>query len=314
MSQRRLLAVDEVRNKQRSGTSGASVVSTGSSTSHLIPFEGLSKDEVTFIDSIIHRVSSSVTTFVPVFKAYQDEFEERGLNATDDQFYYNLLLKLGMIRADNWQEKWRTVKEHFNYASDDLPVAEFPSDSTAVRRASLYHPALEREDDAFTLHSHEEIVDRATPLSYTPTQHKLPLENEALSSEVPRQGSFSQRSSLPHIRPFSSQKHLDRLRLASLTTQDTRDGTSSPTVPVPPHRAALFSANQVSGKLRETRDDAETWRIIQLERDADLFRRESLLSRCLEVWVQGLRWVEVCTYNSGEAPSDVVFADYEHPP
>lgn len=298
MSSRNSTAADEGRNRQKHGKSVASIVSTASSTANLTPFEGLTDDEVTFIESIINRVPSSATTFVPVFKAYQDEFEERDLNASDDQFYYNLLLKLGMIRADNWQGRWRLVKEHFEYQlGSPLQSNVLPEAKEDQPRASSYHPPFDNDDDAFTLHSHAESVGDAVPPSYTAKARKL-FEGATAASAV--QGSSSGPLRLRTNHPTAPSTHVSRRRLASATTHSEQEGESqadkpSPTAAVPPsyHTFPQVAPERPIRSPAVTRDDAQTWKTIEMEHDADLFRREFLLSRCLNIWVQGLRWVEV---------------------
>jgi protein SFI1 len=303
MSQRRILAADEDRDRHRNAISAVSVVSTGSSSTNLLPFEGLTHDEVAFVDSIINRVPSSATTFVPVFKAYQDEFEDRELNATDDQFYYNLLLKLGMIRADNWQARWSVVKEHFGYQLEAaLEPDVLPEVPVASPRASLYRANFDEDDDAFTLHSHAESGGYAAPPSYASKRNRKIFDGAATSTQktAPRQGSSVGRM-LPRVhRPSSLAINITRHRLESVTTQSTQEEASqleanSPTAAVPPsyHTYPQVAPEKPVRSSLTIRDDAETWRVIEMERNADMFRRDSLLSRCLEVWVQGLHWVEV---------------------
>ena len=111
-----------------------SVLSTPSSNPNLVPFEGLALEEPSFIGAIISRVNPTATTFVPVFKAYQDEFEECGRSASGDQFYYNLLVKLGTIRAENRDEKWRMPSPQGCHVCSSLPGGDYNL-PTAVEHA-----------------------------------------------------------------------------------------------------------------------------------------------------------------------------------
>jgi protein SFI1 len=313
MSQRRILAADDDRNGHRNTISAVSVVSTNSSSPNLLPFEGLTHDEVAFVDSIITRVPSSATTFVPVFKAYQDEFENRRLNATDDQFYYNLLLKLGMIRADNWQARWNVVKENFDYQLNaSLEPNVLPEVPGAAPRASLYRANFDEDDDAFTLHSHAGSGDYAAPPSYASKRNRKIFDRAATITQkaAPQQGS-SVGGMLPRVyRPSSLAINMTRHRVASVTTQSTQEEASqpeanAPTAVIPPSYHTFPQVlPEKPVRTSKTRDDTETWRAIEMERDADIFRRDSLLSRCLEVWVQGLHWVEVS--------SSTFFLEYIH--
>jgi protein SFI1 len=335
MSQRRATAVAEPSDKRRLAPSSASIISSAagssSSTSNLQPFEGLSSPEIAFIDAIIRRVPSRDTNFVPVFKAYQDEFEARGQNATNDEFYFNLLLKLGMIRADNWRERWRTVCEYWGYEvssplspeeeemSEDLDARGAPHEHTPKQRDVIRRVDYEvgdGEDDAFTLHSAAESAQYSAdlapppPPSYHSKRPAKPGENRPSRINPVIERTVSS-STLSRVDTGSGAGVTHRRRVSSVTLHDgtqcapqDEEEAPSPAAAVPPsyhtnprvRRTSARASDQVAISTQEgkpqTRDDAETWRIIQMERDADMFRREFLLSCCLDVWVKGLRWVE----------------------
>jgi protein SFI1 len=283
----------------RRSTSAASVISTASSTPNLVPFEGLSQTQVEFIDSIVKRVPSSVTTFVPVFKAYQDEFEERGLNATDDQFFYNLLLKLGMIRAENWQERWKLVKTYYDYTSESSVQEEEADERDTTILASMANRRPYVEDDAFTLHSQPELIERVHPPSYV---SRLPSTSREARKPIPSQRTKGSSSSIPQ--PHTASKDPITRIMRTPSTDKMPSAIRKPKEPasiasgVPPSyrttpQAAEAPKKRASRPSSTTKGDVDTWRAIEMERDADIFRRESLLSRCLDVWVKGLRWVEV---------------------
>jgi len=331
MSHRRAASTAEPSDKRRPAPSTASIsssaVGSSSSANNLQPFEGLSPSEIAFIDAIIRRVPSHVTNFVPVFKAYQDEFEARNQSATDDQFYYNLLLKLGMIRADNWSERWKVVCEYWGYttsppqpflrgeeASEDEDILH---EKTVKQRDIVQHVDYDVEDgDAFTLHSEAESIHSAPnpapqpPPSYHSKKPSKPTEaNHTRDNPIIERVASSSTQSRTDIR-FGDNR---RRRISTISREGTRYALQSaqeppsPTSAIPPsyqtnprvrkdsaHVPAQPSALTQVDTGPQTRDDTETWRIIQMERDADLFRREFLLSCCLDVWVKGLRWIEVC--------------------
>lgn len=288
MANRRTLNEQTHGSSRKGALSVSSVLSNSSSNTNLAPFEGLAPDEVSFIEAIISRVNPAVTTFVPVFKAYQDEFEECGRSASDDQFYYNLLLKLGMIRAENWHEKWRIVKEHFGYSSSSFV-------GSTIRQGGKYQPK-DDEDDAFTLHSQAGSATNNTSPGYkalvTPKQPKATRTNYLDSQTESTQPSSSNTRGLSSILRESGHR-----RSSSATTKYEENAIE---IDRPTHvkskqagvRSTAPRLSSTSSKPVSTRDDAETWRIIEMERDADLFRRESLMARCLDVWIKGLKWVE----------------------
>jgi protein SFI1 len=340
MSQRRATAVAEPSDKRRQAPSSASIISSAagssSSTSNLQPFEGLSSPEIAFIDAIIRRVPTRDTNFVPVFKAYQDEFEARGQNATNDEFYFNLLLKLGMIRADNWRERWRTVCEYWRYEASSPVEEEEMSEDLGAPGALHEHTPKQRdiirhvdydvgdgEDDAFTLHSGAESAQYSADVAPPPPpsyHSKKPAKPSDLppSRINPTTERIVSSSTLSRVdtRLGAGAGATRRRRVSSVTLHDGTqhapqddDEDPYPTPAVPPsyhtnprvRRTSTRASDQVAVSTQEgkpqTRDDAETWRIIQMERDADMFRREFLLSCCLDVWVKGLRWVEACLFS-----------------
>jgi protein SFI1 len=339
MSQRRAIAVAERSDKPRPSPSSASIISSAagssSSASNLQPFEGLSPSEVAFIDAIVRRVPSHVTNFVPVFKAYQDEFEANGQNATDDQFYYNLLLKLGMIRAENWSERWRVVCDHWGYTvsspqhflgeeemSEDLDAGGVLHEVTPKQRDIIRHvdyDVVDGEDDAFTLHSgaesvqHQKDIAQQPPQSYHSKQPRKPSDPRPLraSRTTEQIGSSSTlfRGDTRVSSGINRGQRVSPITLHGGTKYVPKEGeqTLSPIAAVVPsyhtnprvRRNPARAYEQVAVLTQDerrapNRDDTETWRIIQMERDADMFRRESLLACCLDVWIKGSRWVEVC--------------------
>lgn len=80
-----------------------------SSATSAINFASLSPQDVKIIDSIIQRAPPSATSFLAVFKAYNDVLQERGLDASQDVLYYRFLLKLGVLRG-TWGERWESLK------------------------------------------------------------------------------------------------------------------------------------------------------------------------------------------------------------
>ncbi|RDB21456.1 hypothetical protein Hypma_011541 [Hypsizygus marmoreus] len=122
---------------------------------------GLSRDEIDLLDAVIERAGPSATTFLTVFKAYNDVLSERGLDP-HEVLYYGKLLKVGTMKGKNWGEKWSAVKsqynrQHFN-GSDRTHLRDAaPKDipKSASRRVIPRSSSPRRTDDTFTLHSHE---------------------------------------------------------------------------------------------------------------------------------------------------------------
>jgi len=69
-------------------------------------------DEVSasLIEAILSRVSPSESEWKPFLQAYDEVFNERGLDRQSDTVIYDLILKLGLQAGKNWRAKWENVK------------------------------------------------------------------------------------------------------------------------------------------------------------------------------------------------------------
>lgn len=87
---------------------------SGSAVPELV---GLGPEEIDFIDEVISRAPATASTFLTVFKAYNDVLQERGLDPQNEVVYYGKLLKIGTLKGVSWADKWNMVKEQQGYAS-----------------------------------------------------------------------------------------------------------------------------------------------------------------------------------------------------
>ncbi|KAJ4488143.1 hypothetical protein J3R30DRAFT_3695788 [Lentinula aciculospora] len=101
-------------------------VSRSSAFSAVPELAGLSTEEVGLIDAIIERAGPAATTFLTVFKAYNDIFLERGLDP-HETIYYEKLLKLGTLKGTSWRDKWDAIKDQNGYGSGLKTVAVLPA-------------------------------------------------------------------------------------------------------------------------------------------------------------------------------------------
>ncbi len=81
----------------------------------------LTPDEVEFLDAVIGRAPPSATTFIHIFKAYNDVISERGIDAENEVDYYKKLLKIGTLKGENWASKWRAVRVQNGYTEASIP-------------------------------------------------------------------------------------------------------------------------------------------------------------------------------------------------
>jgi protein SFI1 len=86
----------------------------------------LTPDEIDFLDAVISRAPPSATTFIHIFKAYNDVISERGLDAENEVEYYKKLLKIGTLKGENWVSKWRAIKAQNGYTATSAPTRARP--------------------------------------------------------------------------------------------------------------------------------------------------------------------------------------------
>ncbi len=97
----------------------------------------LTPDEIEFLDAVISRAPASATTFIHIFKAYNEVISERGLDAENEVDYYKKLLKIGTLKGDNWAAKWRAVKAQNGYSATSTPARAKPPLHKATPQAHL---------------------------------------------------------------------------------------------------------------------------------------------------------------------------------
>ncbi|WVR07735.1 hypothetical protein IAU60_004778 [Kwoniella sp. DSM 27419] len=62
------------------------------------------------VEEIFHR-GRDATSFPQIFGPYTEVLQERGISPTSDSVYYSFLLKVGVIKAQRWADKWAIWKE-----------------------------------------------------------------------------------------------------------------------------------------------------------------------------------------------------------
>ena len=159
----------------------------------------LTREEIELIDSVIERAGPSATTFLTVFKAYNDVLTERGLDP-HEVAYYGKLLKLGTMKGKNWGDKWSIVKSRFDRqgsrsSSTSQNHSQRQADAPAIERKNASERVIYRpkprftSDDTLTLHSHEDESDMPSadendlraPLPYHRPESPAGIQNYATS-------------------------------------------------------------------------------------------------------------------------------------
>lgn len=160
-----VVAAEEILNNSRSSIASAPELAA------------LTPEDIEFIDTVISKAGPSATTFLTIFKAYNATLQERGIDPQHEVVYYGKLLKLGTLRGKNWGEKWEMVKaQQQNNGVKPRPkdvltakapasppptraVSSPPSKAKILTRLTGALRALDKDDDAFTLHSHQDDTE-----------------------------------------------------------------------------------------------------------------------------------------------------------
>ncbi|KAI0693271.1 hypothetical protein BC835DRAFT_1354288 [Cytidiella melzeri] len=182
----------------------------------------LSPEEIDFIDTVIAKAGPSATTFLTIFKAYNDTLQERGLDPQHEVVYYGKLLKLGTLKGRNWGDKWKMVRDQQCRDDGKLRTKEPairppPPQSSRVKvltRLTGALKAIERDDDALTLHSHQDE---------TASDAKGPTDPDLDATPIPRHRARA----IPTRRPASPTltNVTDSQNEPPSTAQATRVGT-----------------------------------------------------------------------------------------
>lgn len=146
-----------------------------SSTTSALTLSSLNQQDINLLDAIIQRAPPSATSFLAVFKAYNDVLQERGIDAGQDVTYYRFLLKLGVLRG-NWGERWNTVK--------------------SGRRCDASSHAA--EDDDYD-HSHEEISTEADTTQTATVEDDTNDEYEGQQTPRPQPRTFQRPITTPSV-------------------------------------------------------------------------------------------------------------------
>lgn len=159
--------------------SAASVLSSLSQSTNppiSVPeLSSLTQFDVNLIEAIIQRASPTATTFLTVFKAYNDVLQDKKMDP-HEVVYYGKLLKLGTLKGASWGDKWEVVKETYAYTPDThkeptkslQPPLSPPSPLAPPKHIIPAYRQQVKDDDLFTLHSHQD----GTESSYTPSEHQ----------------------------------------------------------------------------------------------------------------------------------------------
>ncbi|OJT15746.1 hypothetical protein TRAPUB_4382 [Trametes pubescens] len=136
---------------------------SGSAVPELV---GLGPEEIDFIDEVISRAPASASTFLTVFKAYNDVLQERGLDPQNEVVYYGKLLKIGTLKGMSWADKWNMVKEQQGYASQGAQGGSKAGRRTHVPRTTPTPAKAATKPRAITQAHYTPTDDTYTPMTF----------------------------------------------------------------------------------------------------------------------------------------------------
>jgi protein SFI1 len=204
----------------RAAQTSVSDISRSSAVSNS-ELQGLTRQDIEFLDAVIQRASPSATTFLTVFKAYNDILNERGMDPQNEVLYYGKLLKLGTLKGKSWGDKWRMVKLQQGHSGDfanhirrNLLSATSGLQELPPTRVTTRLTAQLQEDDLFTLHSHQNDSEVVETDAGTETEVDLPLHHHTPQSALRRPPSEPVSATTNDLGPDSS----SRSRSVALTS------------------------------------------------------------------------------------------------
>ncbi|THU99321.1 hypothetical protein K435DRAFT_751904 [Dendrothele bispora CBS 962.96] len=241
---------------------------------------GLTPEDVQIIDAIIERADPTASTFLPVFKVYNDVLTEHGLDPRET-IYYGKLLKLGTLKGSNWGEKWRMVKIQNGYDTNaavgldvDPPKSEkalgkmrsTPLTRRPILRTPSPQPVSTLTNDLFSsINSHDtHSIDSDTPYQEEPSnmttrpmnilQRQVPSPSDVTSNTNTLGLDLGDHPALSapmtsHIPPVSRPYYSGRLFDHELS--EPTAATSSPSLPS--YRAAAQDRHVMRTPLANTR-------------------------------------------------------------
>lgn len=290
-----------------------------SSTNASVPeLTGLLPEDIDLLDAVIDRAGPSATTFLSVFKAYNDVLRDRSLDP-QEVVYYGKLLKLGTMKGKNWGDKWNAVKAQHIRANElenhNRPSGQSHLTNYVIGRGTQFRVPVSTED-TLSIPSHAADLDVPSSSSIS-TQSKRQYRGQTtvsdssddlrrnsllLSPDMPpakhQHRPWSFRPSLPSS-PSESQDinapstiRLAATRRPQLITHNLK--------PLDPADITPATARQVITSARERKgsviNEDDAWSRIKRERDeaeAEIFRKTRLIERCWKVWTQLYQWIVV---------------------
>ncbi|ODN77665.1 hypothetical protein L202_04816 [Cryptococcus amylolentus CBS 6039] len=273
------------------------------------------------IEAIFER-GRDATSFPQIFRPYTEVLQESGISPTNDSVYYNFLLKVGVIKAPTWGDKWdvwkaahsQTLPSFYSqqasgsyssgtytqpnksYASSQLPEVR--------KRVPFLASASSDLDEGYTGGEESEVLaSRPSPRKsmlqmemdmerdkssgrYTPTQVDMTVEEDLISFDPPIRTStpiYAQHQHYSRGPPAYTASDISR------ALEDTADGFSALGLSTPKQRQREMDAPQTISWVDQI-DELSIESRRQMEEKADVFYNYGLLWRCWNMWFKTSEW------------------------
>ncbi|CAK9782372.1 unnamed protein product [Cutaneotrichosporon oleaginosum] len=238
--------------------------------------------DLDIVDEIVSRARDA-TSFAQVHDAYTLVLESNGIRPSSDKSYYQFLLKLGMIRARTWGERWDVWRA--NNGIDLAPPPLSPKPHPLRARVPFLASASSDLDEGFGAESEQgsevAATGRESPRKVMHRSLVGFLPSEAGSDVMP-----PPRTSTPVAAQFSAY-------------HERTNGLSTPPPPIygESETSQMTPRSPMGGLTPRARNrfmphkqiiydvpDIDPTVVRQMEAQADAWYRITLLGRCYEWW------------------------------
>ncbi|WVN84972.1 uncharacterized protein L203_100109 [Cryptococcus depauperatus CBS 7841] len=290
----------------------------------------LANVDLDIVEAIFER-GRYATTFPQIFRPYTEVLKESGISPTSDSTYYNFLLKIGVIKAPTWGDKWDLWKTaHTNgtfqpsFASDDETRStshkSFASSQLPEvrRRVPFLASASSDLDEGYTGEEESDVDIRPSPHKELP-RNGIPEKtvDDSVSGLTDMTGedliSFDPpiRTSTPI---YAQHYHRSPAYITSETSHsfgqsdDTIISLEKPHSTTPRTQAAIAPRHKPQTlSWIDKIDDFPFEARRALEEKADVFYRYGLLWRCWNMWFKTSEWYRITYKNIIVARNNLLF-------
>ncbi|KAG6879521.1 hypothetical protein C0992_001854 [Termitomyces sp. T32_za158] len=312
-----------------------------SSTNASVPeLTGLLPEDIDLLDAVIDRAGPSATTFLSVFKAYNDVLRDRGLDP-QEVVYYGKLLKLGTMKGKNWGDKWDAVKAQHTRANElsnhNRDSRQFHLTNHVLGRGAQFRVPPAPTEDTLRTPTPSHTADLDAPSSSSGISNSIKSKRQSRIQTTALDSSDDWRRNslllLPDMPPAKQHKPWrfepyvpsdseecyapSTTRLAATRRPHHFIQESLDPKPLVPAVIPPATARQVIASARERKGSAinedDAWNKIKRERDeaeAETFRKIRLLERCWKVWTQLYQWIVTTNVQVAEARDNLITRIY----